>query len=1115
MITVPTLLVGLGGIGSKVVDKVYGMLPPEGRRFVAIHAFDTNINDISKLLHLGRNRVTQTSTNWTVEQYLFNTGESVKEWFPYEYPEIRKKLLTEGAGQIRAVSRLAYRAAIESNKLRNIEDQVTKLFQENADGLTMSLRIMIVCSLAGGTGAGIFLQTAIFLRDLLSKHLDRNNILIRGGFILPDVLIKTKVLDTEEHNDVCANAYACLKELNAIMQTSRTGSKDNVTIELEYKPNQTDKASRRDHSIAANLVPYDFAFMFDFENVSGNNIGSFDNYLNQVVTTTYLQLFSPMSAGMFSVEDNRIQAVIRNAGKSRFCGAGVASLIYPYHEIVDFCAVSWAVDTLSEMWLKIDENYNEELWKYQKDLNNGIQREKPLIVERYPWLLENLATGDRPDPFFRNIYRSAFVNLENGMLGQAKHKLFLEAIEAETDRISQKEADLNECVPTFRYDEGKLNIREKAKNEIVSFEANLHGLRDKVFTFVNNNCIVIVNRVLFQDADEFKAMKGEDCRLNTWVLGQPEALHPVGVRYFLYNLFVQLDKRVKSLTTINQELERYIKNYETAYDLSETEDVLENAEDRIKLALSQSWIKARMKNDFKEFIGEYIEKSSKQLNRLVEYRKSKLSEKVLSEIQNHISGMLEEWEHYFRNLKEIRNSLKGEQILKGEKHDKTDDPTRIYIYASRQIKQKIWNDLSVELSDNSIPDEIAHEIYVGQYLRFCQSKEGKRVDRERRERPEKTEEMFRKDVIGWCRRELLKQNQLDMDIVRAVGEEARLNSVNDDVTFAVNERISSLTNLAKPFVPDIPGTSSMITWGLNSRAVAMLSVSQRNTLFGTNLLEDDGFSPYEILCYGSKYGLKAEDFTKFSCGDGEIKPAGTYYRAYQRKKDMMMREPDRYVTPHLDKRWHLPAYMPDLNMSQVKVDEGKINKAFLFGIIYGVLKEVDEDGKKIWLCLSGDGGVEAVKIHRKPVDAEAHCLYNALFFNPAVVDKVLTKVGAKKKQDIRDNPRPESIDSHTFIKGCREANILERIYMLPYAEPANDSLPSIVKDKLMPLLLDEISGYYASVYGPLKTNIAGKSAADFIQRLKDNVLALNEKSSDSYFIVWDTALAEKISALGG
>jgi hypothetical protein len=96
---VPTILIGLGGLGSKVVDMIYSQIPPDKREFVAIHAFDTNVNDISKLKNLKRENLTQTSTNWTVGEYLRMADDSVKDWFPYEQTEIQRKSLTDGAGQ--------------------------------------------------------------------------------------------------------------------------------------------------------------------------------------------------------------------------------------------------------------------------------------------------------------------------------------------------------------------------------------------------------------------------------------------------------------------------------------------------------------------------------------------------------------------------------------------------------------------------------------------------------------------------------------------------------------------------------------------------------------------------------------------------------------------------------------------------------------------------------------------------------------------------------------------------------------------------------------------------------------------------------------------------------
>ena len=356
MIQIPTILIGLGGLGSSVVDMIYGWIPPDKRGFVAVHTFDTNVNDISKLKNLNKENLTQTSTNWTVAEYLRMADASVKDWFPHEQTEILRKSLTDGAGQIRSVSRLAYRAAMESGKLGNLHNSINHIFRETGSSLTGSARVMIVSSLVGGTGAGIFLQTAMYMRDVLEYDFQRKNVLIRGAFILPDVLVLSNVIQGDEIENIRANAYAAVKELNAITKNaSIENNPDKINIELEYKPNQVDAQGRLAHVITSRNLPYNFCFLFDFENTEKNNLKFIGNYINQVARATYLDLFSPMANDRFSKQDNQILSMIEHSGMSRYCGAGVSQLIYPYNDILQYFSLQWATGSLSNDWLKIDE----------------------------------------------------------------------------------------------------------------------------------------------------------------------------------------------------------------------------------------------------------------------------------------------------------------------------------------------------------------------------------------------------------------------------------------------------------------------------------------------------------------------------------------------------------------------------------------------------------------------------------------------------------------------------------------------------------------------------------------------------------------------------------------
>ncbi len=86
-------------------------------------------------------------------------------------PTILDKPLTEGAGQLRVISRLALRAAMKEDKLTSWQE-IEKIFPVTSDQTEYGVRVVIVVtySLAGGTGSGMFLQIALYLREMLGRN---------------------------------------------------------------------------------------------------------------------------------------------------------------------------------------------------------------------------------------------------------------------------------------------------------------------------------------------------------------------------------------------------------------------------------------------------------------------------------------------------------------------------------------------------------------------------------------------------------------------------------------------------------------------------------------------------------------------------------------------------------------------------------------------------------------------------------------------------------------------------------------------------------------------------------------------------------------------------------
>ncbi|HRI26837.1 MAG TPA: tubulin-like doman-containing protein [Chitinophagales bacterium] len=1122
MSNVPTILIGLGGLGSQIVDRIYSWIPKHRRGFVAVHAFDTNVNDISKLKFLNRENITQTSTNWTVAEYLRMAGDTVKDWFPYEQQEILRKSLTDGAGQIRSVSRLAYRAAMESNKLGNLHNSINHIFRETGSDSSSSARVMIVSSLVGGTGSGIFLQTAMYMRDVLEFDFQRRNVLIRGAFLLPDAFVLTNVIKGDEVENIRANAYASVKELNAITRNASGNSGDQgVTIELEYKPNQVDAQGRLQHEITSRNLPYNFAFMFDFENTEKNNLKELSNYINQVARTTYLDLFSPMANDRFSKQDNQILTLIEKQGMNRYCGAGVSALQYPYDDIVYYCALRWSTDSLGNDWLRIDEQFDAEMKQYELDLKNGITRTKPILRDRYREILKSFAEQQNPRPFYKLAFRSVHTIDKQEQLDRPKAELFLEEVLRRIENTVNSNERLNTLRSECDLDENRLKDKITAINEVSKCETALYAYEQAVRKFIMETRNQLLNEIVLQDFDHPQKLSGDDYKLNTWMLKKTDPLHPVAVRYFFYHIDFLLHQKIQELTPLNERLNQAIDAYKRAYDIDETEDVIETAEDRIRRAIKQGFFGGLFANEFKSFREEYIDKSSRHKNRLDNYRKESLTEMVLKELQKAVQEMQQDWEKYFRNLKDTRNSLQNELDRLAIKHENASDPTIKYVLATKQQKELAWENIRIRVGSDELPTEISAEIYKGQYLRFGKFRKGEYITDVT---TEKIEEMYRKDVVNWCISQLYKEDSLNLNCVRAIRREAQLTNTPDtEVDRYIRNRIAVLNNLARPFVPASPGSTEINAWGIHPDANTEFSGVARQEIFQeSDMVIDEAFSAYEIIRNRTIFGLTIQQLPKFSGGDDKGRQPGEYYKAYT-SRIIKLTVQGNTVTPHLDKRWHLPAYLPPIDPEQVPIEEKRINRALIWGLIMGYLQNLNEWGKITWL-FSDDTGSRLITINEKTIDRYVHTLRTALLHNPIIVDKILQRAAEQQQRDSTDYL--DVMDKHAFYKKAQNIyyaaassetgiNILDLILRYPDGSPGNVDLVNR-GEELLKLLLQEIYAYFLQVYGAYREVMAKEKCEAFIDDLIAKSLKYQQADKMSVqFKRWDNIITQAKTAKNG
>ena len=265
----PTLLVGLGGTGSKIVKQVRLLAKSHHmENNLSYVVFDTDVNELAAIREdTPEIEVVQTSTKQTVGEYLDKDTYARDNWFPVN-KILNRKTLSEGAGQVRAISRLALNTAIKAGKMTPLHRAIERLYKLNGEATMQAMRVILVGSLCGGTGSGLILPVSMYIRNYLITRFQQNAAIMRGFFLLPEVFFEV-IHGQEEQNNLKANAYAALRELDAFLMKGDGSLPDHYHLHFMAPRAGSEEMDEYDVS------PMDFCFLYDAQNMDGNKQNSF------------------------------------------------------------------------------------------------------------------------------------------------------------------------------------------------------------------------------------------------------------------------------------------------------------------------------------------------------------------------------------------------------------------------------------------------------------------------------------------------------------------------------------------------------------------------------------------------------------------------------------------------------------------------------------------------------------------------------------------------------------------------------------------------------------------------------------------------------------------------
>lgn len=241
---IPSLIVGLGGTGQwttvyvkKALLDSYGGIPKETK----LVSFDTLTNPEVLIGGHGEKRSREHTTGaigLDTGEYVY-IGKDVKQLTEdvaseqppnsnqHPYSHIRSWYLAdyylrnlpdhmfsikEGAGQFRQFGRLAIFTNVaqpaNSEIYNTLQDAIIRL-QRNSPGQSQ-LQVFIIGSLAGGTGAGMFVDIAHLIRQIATQSNINYKPTIRGYLVLPDSF--SQDVEPTMLRNMYARAFAAMRE---------------------------------------------------------------------------------------------------------------------------------------------------------------------------------------------------------------------------------------------------------------------------------------------------------------------------------------------------------------------------------------------------------------------------------------------------------------------------------------------------------------------------------------------------------------------------------------------------------------------------------------------------------------------------------------------------------------------------------------------------------------------------------------------------------------------------------------------------------------------------------------------------------------------------------------
>lgn len=715
-----TLFVGLGGTGGHVLQQLNNLLDAKQKEKSHMIYIDLDQGDAADLEALGMNTVVISSSD-TVQDVIDRLGpnDGVNDWIPTadNDKEFLSSKTDDGASQYRLKSRLCLANFLKgrNNKLARL---LTKLCTVGSQVSGETLRVMIVSSVAGGTGAGTFIQVALYIREFFRRnsHPDVN---IMGLFACPDLFVKTlgdKPGDRSNLENMYANAYAAIRELNAMNLAVSTGGLDMIapgygkTINISVQTRSEGKLfDPKDDKFRknANNKPFNLMYFVDTANEEGGVLTSIEQYYAVMADIVYTRLYSPIEESIRSGESNELGPHSKFP-TAIYGSAGYGRIIYPYEDIVRYLAIRKTAEEVGGEWFAFEDawkNYCTDqqaiasasgaIWvptredralQYINRMDKEMKRKNSRMITLKGMMIDQDSNQDRAARYMKALESA----LDSSAIGKSGDGIYSRC--SETDPKKARDA----AVGTYNQmlEDCNTNPVDAIATKVAGCLSSIDIYGNAMIKKMEGAALSVAGIIVPQSEKAAAAAAQQKDELSLFygllsVGGKP--VHPLAARYLLYKLCnsmkakLEIYKKANMTVTINDQR----KAMDTTMDQDSNDGYDLTMAEYYKQELKGFLVwdrEAKAAAAAKDFMQSYSSALSAVTATANQMYKAAVFEKVLE----YLEELILQYEGLFDNLEQYKLKLDQDYRLERVRNNSSSDDRCIFVNASTEAKAFIY-----------------------------------------------------------------------------------------------------------------------------------------------------------------------------------------------------------------------------------------------------------------------------------------------------------------------------------------------------------------------------------------------------------------------------------------